>query len=109
MGVIKVLANIGKAVESVAKFTVESIYNAGKYGWDSPREIVKMGNAKRAEADHEFLYQVILYHKGESRLNAIEKLKTQYPREYNKILGQINKDNARYNIESMQPVEMAEA
>ena len=99
-----VLIAVGRGLEKAVVVTAKNIYGGAKYIAESPREIVKDGNAKRAEADHEFLYQVIFYHTGESRLNAIEKLKTQFPAEYNKILPTINKDNTRFNLDPMQPV-----
>lgn len=108
MSIITTLANIGRGIEKIAVGTAETVYNLGKYGFDSPREIVRMGNEKRAEADHKFLYQVIFFHAGESRLKAIEKLKNGYPQEYNDNLARINYDNRRFNIPEMLPVTIEE-
>lgn len=102
--ITQTLANIGRVIEKAVTFTAESVYNAGKYGWDSPREIKKMSDTKRAEEAHQFLYQVIFYHKDEARLNAIEKLRKEYPEEYNANLKRINQDNLRLNIPQMNPV-----
>lgn len=104
MNIIQVMANIGIGIEKTVKFTASSIYSSVKFVFNVPRQVIKMGNDKRFASDHKFLYQVIFYHKGSSRLNAIEKLRTQYPDEYNSILDRINKDNIRLNIPTMEPV-----
>lgn len=104
MILIDTLAKIGKGLEKAVEFTVESIYNSGKYVFDSPREIKKMSDERQAKEDHKFLFQIALYHKGEARLNGIQKLKTKYPAEYNEILSRINQDNDRLGIEQMMPV-----
>lgn len=104
MILINILAKIGKGLEKAVRFTAESIYNGGKYAFDTPREIKKMSDEKRKEEDRNFLFQVVLYHTGKSRLSGIKKLRENFPSEYNELLPTINRDNARFNIEPMLPV-----